>query len=150
MTAAKIISMIDIERAPHVSSLWRYAGYAVFDGEREKPTKGEKLHYNKRLKTACYLLGGSFLKSNSPYRKEYDSAREYYDANRPEWTKAHCHQAAMRKMIKLFLQHYWVVARTLEGLPVTMPYVHDKLGHAHYYPPQDYGWEIDDLAISSK
>ena len=67
--AAKVYSMIDIEKCDTVSALWRYAGYAVIDGEREKPTKGEKLHYNNRLKASCYLVGTSFLRNGSEYRK---------------------------------------------------------------------------------
>lgn len=148
LLAAKVVSMIDIERAGTVSALWRYAGYAVMDGERERPTKGEKLHYNKRLKTTCYLVATSFLRSGSPYRKIYDTAREYYAANRPDWTKLHCHEAALRKMIKLWLSHLWLTWRTLEGLPVSNPYVHEKLGHEHYMPPSDFGWQ--EIAIGNK
>ena len=140
MLAAKLVSMIDITRDPHVSNLWRYCGLAVINGERERPVKGEKLHYNKRVKTTCYLIAESFLRSSSPYRDEYDKAKAYYQANRPDWTVGHCHNAAMRKMVKLFLQHLWITWRQLEGLPITQPYVHEKLGHTHYLPPGDYGW----------
>lgn len=140
MLAAKAICMIDIERDDTVSALWRYAGYGVVDGVKEKPTKGEKLHYNARLKTTCYLIGGSFLKSNSPYRKVYDDAREYYDANRPDWTKAHKHNAAMRKMIKVWLAHLWLVWRTIKGLSTRPLYVNEKLGHSTYMNPQEFGW----------
>jgi len=142
--AAKVSSMIDIRRADTVSALWRYAGYAVMDGKRERPVKGEKLHYNVRLKSACYLIGSSFLRSNSPYRRVYDSARDYYQANRPEWTKAHQHQAAMRKMIKTWLSHLWLVWRTAEGLPTRSLYVNDYLGHDHYYAPDEFGWMVYD------
>lgn len=138
--AAKVVAMIDIERANTVSALWRYAGYAVVDGQRERPTKGEKLHYNKRLKTACYLVGTSFLRTGSPYRSVYDDARLYYEANRPEWTKAHQHQAAMRKMIKMFLAHLWLHWRTVENLPTRDLWVMDYGGHAHYRAPEEFGW----------
>lgn len=142
LLAAKVVSMIDISRAEHVSSLWRYAGYGVNpEGERDKPVKGEKLCYNKRLKTTCYLVGASFLKSNSPYRRIYDSAREYYTANRPDWTEAHRHNAALRKMIKMWLSHLWLTWRKLEGLPTSEPYVQEKLGHTHIHTPQEFGWE---------
>ena len=140
LLAAKVVAMIDIERAATVSALWRYCGYAVMDGERERPTKGEKLHYNSRLKTTCYLVGTSFLRSNSPYRKIYDLAREYYAANRPDWTEGHRHNAAMRKMIKVWLAHLWVIWRTLEALPVRVLYVMEKLSHTHYRTPQEFGW----------
>jgi hypothetical protein len=142
MLAAKLIAMIDIERANTVSALWRYAGYAVIDGVRERPTKGEALHYNNRLKTACYNLGTSLLRSASPYRREYDEAREYYAEHRPDWTKAHQHNAAMRKMIKLFLSHLWVVWRELEGLPTRQPYAHEYMDHTTIKRPEDYGWPV--------
>lgn len=148
MLAAKLLAMIDIERSDTISALWRYAGYAVIDGEREKPVKGEKLHYNKRLKTTLYLVGTAFLRANSPYRRVYDSAREYYDANRPDWTKLHQHNAAMRKMIKLFLSHLWDQWRKAEGLPVTDPYVHDRLGHNHKYEPEQFGWPVMEAEIA--
>lgn len=138
--SAKLIAMIDISKDPHVSSLWRYAGLAVINGERERPVKGEKLHYNKRVKTTCYLVAESFLRSSSPYRAEYDKARAHYAVTRPDWTDGHCHNASMRKMAKLFLQHLWITWRQLENLPISKPYVHEKLGHTHYLPPEDYGW----------
>lgn len=140
LLAAKVVSMIDIERASTVSALWRYCGYAVINGEREKLVKGEKSHYNTRLKTTCYLVATSFLKSRSPYRDVYDSAREYYDANRPDWTKGHKHNAAMRKMTKMWLSHLWLRWRQVEGLPVTDPYVQDKLRHENIKSPEDFGW----------
>jgi hypothetical protein len=140
MLAAKLVAMIDIHRGTHVSSLWKYAGLAVVDGKSERPTKGQKLGYNKRVRTTCFLIGESFLRSGSPYRAEYDKAREYYAANRPDWTDLHQHNAAMRKMVKLFLQHFWVTWRQLEGLSISKPYVNEKLGHEHYYGPESYGW----------
>lgn len=164
MLGAKIVSMIDIERARHVSSLWRFAGMAVSpvctecgqifsNGVKEcpdcggeivhkadRPRKGVKLSYNSRLKTYCWQVGTSFLRSGSPYRAIYDKAREYYDANREDWPKARKHRAAMRKMVKVFLQHLWVEWRTLEGLPVTQPYSHEKQGHNSYMSPAEFGW----------
>lgn len=138
--AAKVVALVDIERADTVSALWRYAGYSVVDGKRERNKKGEKSHYNSRLKTACWLVAGSFLKSSSPYRRIYDSAREYYSANRPEWTDGHRHNAAMGRMIKVWLQHLWLKWRQMEGLPTNNPYAIDKLAHTHVITPQEFGW----------
>lgn len=143
--SAQLIAMIDIERAQTVSALWRYAGLGVVVGDdgvgaRERPVKGEKLHYNARLKKVCYLIGTSFLKSGSPYRAVYDAGREYYEAARPEWTKARQHMAAQRRMVKHFLAHLWEVWRKLEGLPTRELYVVEKLGHTHVTSPADYGW----------
>jgi hypothetical protein len=107
---------------------------------RSRPIEGWALDYNKRLKTTCYLVGSSFLKSRSPYRAVYDQAKEYYELNRPDWTKAHRHNAAMRKMIKMWLSHLWEVWRKLEGLPTREPYIIGREGHEHYHTPQEFGW----------
>ena len=139
--AAKVVSLIDISRADHVSNLWRYAGYAVVDGKRERMHKGEKSHYNRRLKTACFQVAESFLKSRSPYSNVYYEAKKYYLANRPDWTKNHCHLAAMGKMIKVWLSHVFLIWRQLEGLPVNEPYVISHMGHVDYITPQEMGWE---------
>ncbi len=140
LLGAKMISMIDITRADSVSALWRYAGYGVIDGQRERPTKGEKLHYNIRLKTTMYLIATSFLKCSSPYRRIYDDAKAFYQANRDDWTKAHIHAASMRKMIKVFLSHVWSRWRMIEGLPLRDLYVTEKLGHTTYFSPEEFGW----------
>lgn len=142
MLAAQIVAMIDIHRADTVSALWRYSGYGVVDGQRERHVRGEKSHYNTRLKTILYNLAESFLRSNSPYRKVYDDARAYYDANRPDWTKMHKHIASMRKMIKVFLAHLWERWRIMEGLPIRDLYVIERLGHTHVYTPEQFGWPV--------
>lgn len=107
-----------------------------------RPVAGWMLSYNKRLKTSLYQLGGSFLKSKSPYRDIYDTYRVEYKRKHPDWTKMHLHLAANRKMIKIFLSHFWTRWRTLEGLPVTEPYVFRVLGHSKndFYPSEDFGW----------
>lgn len=143
LLAAKTVAMIDIERAATVSALWRYAGYGVTDGQRDRPVKGTKLPYNVRLKTTLYLIGTSFMRCESPYRAIYDEAREYYELNRPDWTKAHRHQAAMRKMIKVFLSHLWLEWRTLENLQTRDLWVMDYGGHTHYRQPQEFGWPAE-------
>lgn len=107
---------------------------------RDIPVEGWVLSYNKRLKTTCFLIGSSFLRSGSPYRKVYDDARIYYEANRPDWIKGRQHNAAMRKMIKVWLSHLWEVWRKLEGLPTRELYVNDRLNHEHYFSPEEFGW----------
>ncbi len=142
--AMKVAVMIDIERADTVSALWKYAGYGVTNGERDRPKVGEKLCYNKRLKSTCYLVASSFLKSNSPYRTIYDAAREQYedkvDKDGKPWTKLHKYNAARRKMIKIWLSHLWVVWREMEGLPTNKPWVFDDNQHHRYITPEEMGW----------
>ncbi len=52
-----------------------------------------------------------------------------------DFTPQHIDYRAKRKVCKVFLQHLWVVWREAEGLPVTMPYAQDILGHSHYVAP---------------
>jgi hypothetical protein len=44
------------------------------------------------------------------------------------WTPGRIHTASTRFMVKAFLQELWVKWRTLEDLPVTLPYSEAKLG----------------------
>lgn len=140
ITAAKIVSEIDIRRADTVSALWRYAGYGVVDGKREKPVKGEKLHYNRRLKIAVRLACEGMLKARSPYAEIYASAKEAFAATHPDATKMHCHNAALGKQAKVFLCHLWDRWRKLEGLTVRDIYSIDRLKHEHYIAPERFGW----------
>jgi hypothetical protein len=143
MTAAKVVALVggDISTFTTVSKLWRFAGYAVIDGEAERLRRGEKAHFNRRLKTACWLLASGLMKVKGDYyNKSYLPAREYYDNNRPDWSDGRRHAAALRKMTKLFLSHLWETWRTMEGHPIRAPYAISALGHS-YSSPQDFGWE---------
>lgn len=81
-SAALVVGYIDIERAPTVSALWRFAGYGVVDGQRERRTKGEKSHYNARLKTMVWRLIDLQVKLRGPYRDIYDNAKHTYMTTR--------------------------------------------------------------------
>lgn len=140
--AGCLLAHVDIEKANSISGLWKYAGMGVTDGERDHPTKGEKLPYNANLKRVCYLIGTSFLKSNSPYRDEYDEAKAFYIRTKQDWTLKHSDMAARRKMVKLFLSHFWTAYRTQRGLPVREPYSIQILGHDGYKSPDDYLIEV--------
>jgi len=159
---AKVVGLVDIEKAPHVSSLWKFAGYAVNgDGRAPKRTKGETLAYCSQLRTMCYRLGGSLMKARGPYYDYYCAEKAKYetrfraegkeivpaaqlpkvDGKKRETdqhiSEGHIHNMALRKMVKLFLAHLWVEWRRGAGLPVSGPYVEDKLGHEHIIEPWD-------------
>lgn len=137
--AGCLLAHIDIEKANSVSALWKYAGLAVNDqGAADRPTKGQKLPYNAELKRICFLIGTSFLRANSPYRSEYDEAKEFYQRTKPDWTPKHCDNAARRKMVKLFLSHLWAEWRQRRGLPVREPYALSVLNHDGYKPVERY------------
>ncbi len=150
--SACLISWISpIERFPTISSLWKYCNLHVVDGKAPKRQKSKKSEGNLKLHTLAWKISDSFVKSGGPYRQEYDRAKTFYRAKFPEkidtgiknkkgepiynYSDKHIHMMAKRKSVKLFLAHLWVVWRELEGLPVSKPYVIDKLGHTHYLEP---------------
>jgi len=136
--AGAMLAPIDIEKARHISSLWRYAGQGVKqDGSRDRLTAGERAPFNTGLKRTMYLVGASFLKSNSPYRRIYDEAKNDYIRDRQDWQKAHIDMAARRKMIKVFLSHLWMVWRFERGLSVELPLIVELEAHHHLIPPWD-------------
>lgn len=144
-SAGLVLGHIDITRCNTVSALWRYAGYGVVDGKRERPTKGEKLHYNARLKTMVWRLIGLQVRLNGPYAVEYRNAKHTYmttkgPEGRKEWTLGHCELAARRKAAKLFLSHLWLVWREAEGLPTRSPWIaeHDPSGQHTMSDPWKY------------
>lgn len=124
-----LLTFIDITKAQHASSLWKYCGLAP--GQRRK--KGEKLDYSPFMKTICWKIGESFIKSKGRFRKVYDTSKAYYQVQHPEqvkegkrtlYTKGHIHAMSRRRAVKLFLSEFWAEWRTLEGLPVSEPFAH--------------------------
>jgi Transposase IS116/IS110/IS902 family len=167
--AAVLISYLDPRKARSISSFWKYAGLDVGpDGagrSRRKEHLVEREYVNKAGKTATRMgityepflktkltgvLGTSFLRSGSPWRKVYDDYKHRLESDptrekvtvaewkkrnnneenvRNVWTPGRIHRASLRYMIKMFLADLWVKWRELEGLPVTEPYSVAKLGN---------------------
>lgn len=130
--ASALLSTIDIRKADHASSVWKYAGLAP----GQKREKGKKIDYNPFLKTVCWKIGESFVKSRGEYRKVYDTSKTYYqqkfpaekkEGKRTLYTKGHIHAMAKRRAVKLFLSHFWAKWREAEGLSVSEPFAHRGL-----------------------
>ena len=151
--ATQLVGLIDdISKSPTISSLWKYAGQGVDqEGKADRKKKGEKLCYNFRLKVLMWNIGESFIKSNSPYKKIYDKAKERYVRIHPDWTKDHIHKCSMRKMNKIFLSHVWLIWREVEDLPTSQPYViaseeGECKMHTHFISPWDMIEKKDEKA----
>ena len=134
----------------YVSSLWRHTGFDP-DGAKGR-VKGEKIHYNPKLKTLMYKIGDSFIKQRTePYRTIYDNEKDRQlvlainEAENAPKSRLHADLRARRKMVKIFMQHLYLVGRTLKGLPVAKPYPHDRLGHKHFIPPSDCPFDISEV-----
>lgn len=151
--AAQLVAQIDdISKSRTVSALWRFAGWAVIDGEAERNQKGEKSHFNSKLKGVCWNIATQLVWQQTPvyidiYYAEKERLRKMYPdtlcrqcgclwsdcpkrkEHKQQFNDGHIDNRAKRKMIKIFLQHLWVVWREAEGLEVSQPYVQDVLGH---------------------
>ncbi len=141
--SAGLLAHIDIEQAPTVGHIWRFAGL--------DPTmtwgKGEKRPWNADLKTLCWKIGESFVKVSNhdediyghiyAERKEQEQAKneagEFSDQATAalehkrygkdtvarkfyedgQLPPAHIHARAKRYAVKLFLSHWHHVAYEL-------------------------------------
>lgn len=152
--AGVIVAEINIEKARHPSSIWKYAGLDVGDDGMGRSRRSEHLvkvqykdkngkdaernsiTFNPFLKTKLIgVLGSSFLKCKSPYSEIYYNTRTRLESHAvygtDEISKGRRHNMAMRKMVKMFLIDLYVKWRTIEGLTVSLPYHEAKLGLVH-------------------
>lgn len=159
--SAGLLAHIDIEQAPSVGHIWRFAGL--------DPTttwgKGEKRPYNADLKVLCWKIGDSFVKvsgrENAYYGKVYRDRKDY-EVGRNERGELADQAAATleakkirdpatrkvyeagqlppgridlrarRYAVKLFLAHWHEVAYVERyGVAPPLPYPIAHLGHAH-------------------
>lgn len=145
-----ILSTLDIHKARHVSSFWKYCGtdpvvdpdtgkwvgrglrkstmedVEYIDSNGELKTK-KSIGYNPRLRSKLLgVLAEAFIKYNVYYRCFYDAAKYRYtkraEINGENLSKDHIHRMAIRKMINMFLKDLWVYWRRLEGYPVEPDY----------------------------
>lgn len=139
----------NIPRFKSISAVHKYFGFYP-DGRRKK---GEQLSYNPKAKVLLWKVCSQFIKlkpEGSFYRRMYDSFKvdeakkpvcEKCKKNHPKsktCTKGHIHNRTVRKLGRLFLAHFWLQWRTIEGLPVSKPYPIAVLGHTNFIE-----WEQD-------
>lgn len=173
--AAVLLSWFDITKAPNPSKFWAYAGLDVVsqvDGlarsrRKEHLIEREYTDRNGEVKTKLSttfdpwlqsrllgVMGGSFLRTGSPYRKHYDDYRHRIetDPNRAKgtladkkqlnqegkteesaklWHPYRIHRASIRYMVKQFIADFWRAWRLEEGLPVVPTYHEARRGYPH-------------------
>lgn len=74
--AAGLLAHIDITKAPTAGHIWRYAG---LDPTQEW-NKGQKRPWNARLKTLCWKIGESFVKTSGNPKAFYGPLYAEYKA----------------------------------------------------------------------
>jgi hypothetical protein len=76
--AAGLLAHIDIEKAPTVGHIWRFAG--LDDPANYEWKKGTIRPWNARLKRLCWIIGGSFVRLRhldaDIYGKVYESRKQ--------------------------------------------------------------------------
>ena len=164
LMAAVCIAYIDIDKCRTYSSLWKYSGLDVVDGEgrsrkhrspvkyintdgEEKETLG--LGYNPKLKTKmCGVLASRFIMVRGGADKGY--GKIYYDYknrldSRPDtanFSPKHKDVMAKRYAVKMFLKDMWKVWRTMRGYSLRRDYDDEYLGR----DPHSYNEAFDHLS----
>ena len=138
---------IDFKDFARVSSWWHYMGMHVVNGVKPKRAKGVVCDWTTKGRTLCYQVGDQFNRQSEdhPYKAfllKMKKKHERKNADRDkEWSKGHIHNAAKNEAAKLFLSHFWHVARTLEGKDTEAgPYIKQIPGHT-IIPP--YYWDVE-------
>ena len=125
---------------PNVSKWWAYMGRAIKDGKMIKRQKGEASNYSPRGR----LLGFHFYeqvnrqKPDHLYKKFFLERRAKRLKTHPDISKGHNMAMAGNETAKLFLSHFWHVARSLEGKSTEGPYVQEVMQHTGIIAP--YYW----------
>jgi hypothetical protein len=172
--AAVLVTWFDINKAERPSQFWAFAGLDVgpdgFARSRRKAHLIERAYIDRQGEEKTKMsttfdpwlqsrllgvLGGSLLRSGSPYRRHYDNYRHRIetDTARPKgtlldkkklreadrieeadhlWHPLRIHRASMRYMVKMFVADFWRRWREIEGLPTVPPYHEAVLGHVHH------------------
>jgi hypothetical protein len=157
---AGLLAHIDIERAPTVGHIWRFAG--LVPKELIKYGKGKKRPYNRELQVICWNAGQCFMKqSNDPdcfYGKLYREKKQEYIARneagdfaekakvytgvkdkgnlallaKGKVPAAYIDNMARRFAVKIFLSHLHAVLHwTHYKRPAPLPAALTIFGHAH-------------------
>jgi len=127
---------------PNVSKWWHYMGEHVVDGKKPKMQKGITVDWSPKGRAISYTIGDSFEgQRNSaphPYKEYYLQQKEKLRAIYPDKTLGHTRSMARMKTSKLFLSHFWHVARELEGKSTRGVYADVILNHSGIVAPFYY------------
>ena len=103
----------------------------------QKRRRGDFIDYSPFMKTLCWKVGESFVKTKGGYRKLYEDFRVQEDRDHPDFSDGRRYARAKRRTVKLFLAHIWVMWRRSEGLPERSPYVIEHGEHTILVEPID-------------
>lgn len=122
---------------PTISKWWAFMGRHTVDGAMPKRKAGVASNWSSEGRTLGYHIGDQFSRKQPDHKyKEFMLQRKSRHAEKhPDWTKGHVHNAARNETVKLFLSHFWHVAREIDGKPTKTCYADGMLGHENIIPP---------------
>jgi hypothetical protein len=128
---------------PTISKWWAYMGRHVVDGAMPKRKKGVLSNWSTVGRTLGFHIGDQFnrQKDDHPYKALLKLRKAKHQKDNSDWSKGHVHNAAKNETVKIFLAHWWTIARTLEGKPVSEPYAGALMGHTNIIKP--FYWESE-------
>lgn len=112
--AAGLAAHIDVAKAKTPSAVWRYAGQ---DPTADRPVKGKKLPYNRRLKLVCFKIGESFVKVSGKPDSLYGKLYAEFKAAEIRKNESGLYKEAAAKELRTkdFKRDTVTKARLLEG-----------------------------------
>ena len=125
----------------NVSKWWAYMGEHVVDGKKPKMKKGCVSDWSTKGRQISFQIGESFNKQKAevhPYKQHLIDVKAKLEMIYPEKTKGHRQNMARMRMCKLFLSHFWHVARELEGKSTRGVYADVILEHTGIIAPYYY------------
>jgi hypothetical protein len=122
---------------PNISKWWAFMGRHTVDGVMPKRKAGVVSNWSTKGRTLGFHIGDQFnrQKEDHPYKAFMLERKRKHAKSNPDWTIGHIHNAAKNEAVKLFLAHFWTVAREIDELPVTEAYAGTIMGHTGIIRP---------------
>jgi len=115
----------------NISKWWSYMGQGCDeDGKKAHRVDGESCGYSDIGRAITWQISQQFVKhwdkknqvATCKYREFYDYRKAKREKTHANTTPKHRHNMACHESAKVFLAHFWLVARTLDRKPLTKPY----------------------------
>jgi len=122
---------------PCVSAWWSYMGRG---NGVQKRKKGVQANWSSRGRAVIYQFGDQVNRQkDTPYKLFFLARKKKREQTHPDASKGHRHNMARNEVGKLFLSHFWHVAREIAGKSTAGPYADVVLKHTGIIAP--YYWE---------
>jgi len=137
-----LLHRVELRDFPAISSWWHFMGrHNDGTGKMPKSRKGEMADWSHAGRKTGFDIKEAFNKQDNLYKRYAEKRKAYRRNTHPDATKGYQHNMAWNETVKLFLSHFWQVARTLDGLPLTDPWAIKHGGHDKSSIIAPYYWD---------